>query len=70
VDKSVHDRRNSDRSNSARETLAAVGRVEPKATREHRSERTAVRERGAERGNARIDRIKAPVRRAEPKAPR
>ena len=32
----------------------AIGCAEPKATPEHRSERTHVRERGAEGGNARI----------------
>ena len=38
--------------------LIAIGCAEPKAPAEHRSERTHVRERGAEIGNARIDRSK------------
>jgi len=35
-------------------TLIVVGCAEPKAPPEHRSERTDVRERGAQGGNARI----------------
>lgn len=39
------------------ETVIAFDRGEPKAPGEHRSEGTAVRERGAQRSNARIARL-------------
>src|SRR4051794_40033840 len=50
----VHEPRRVGQLPSPADFVSAVGCVEPKAPPEHRGERTYVRERGAEGGNARI----------------